>query len=84
MPINPFTHSQTDYRPHLENIFSYETIENKDIVQVELIFDKINQHTAIAFPAVILLKEPIENVRYSIRSKNLTDIISGEMDIYTM
>ena len=53
--------------------------EGSDIL--EITFNEIMQHTAIAFPTVLLLKNPVTSIKYEIRSKSLPEAIYGTLTI---
>ena len=48
---------------------------------LEITFDEIMQHTAIAFPTVLLLKNPVTSIEYEIRSKSLSEAICGTLTV---
>ena len=46
---------------------------------IKLKFDYIKHHTAVSFPAAILLKDAVASIPYTIASKNSAEIIKGTL-----
>lgn len=66
----------------IEDALGYYISSGEEYDTVEIKFNSINQHTAVAFPAVILLNtDSIKCVEYSIRSKRSPDLIEGKLDL---
>ena len=67
-----------------ENIkifLGYHYILDNDNYVVELVFDKINQNTSVAFPTVILLKNHISKINYIIKSKKNPVVYKGCINV---
>ena len=80
----PFDLSEPTKEESIEEIqrtlgYFYVKSDKKFIIQ--LVVDKINQHTAVAFPAYILLNDIPKKLKYTIRSKKNGDIISRSISI---
>ena len=72
----------TNYIKEIQNILGYFYIEDTtDYFAIEVTIDKINQYTAVAFPTIILLKNPINEIRYSIKSKMMNAVVEGRIVI---
>lgn len=62
-------------------LFPYFTSCAGDSITVELEFGKIMQHTATAFPTVLLLKKCIPSIEYEIRSKSTPEVFVGNLTL---
>ena len=66
----------------INDLLEYHFAEDDDISIIELSIDNINQHTAVAFPMRILLKnDQFTNINYTIRSKYMDDVYSGSIAV---
>ena len=65
---------EEEYYNDLESIFEYSFYKEGDHISVKLSVDYIKHHTAVAFPAVIFVKQDISSIPYTISSKKLPDI----------
>jgi len=64
----------------VKDLLMYYIVTNDKYDVVEIKFDSINQHTAVAFPNVILLKNNnVDAIEYTIKSKKSPDLIDGKM-----
>ena len=59
---------------NFEYTFEYTFYKEDDHVSLKLSVDYIKHHTAVAFPAVIFVKQDISSISYTISSKKLPDI----------
>ncbi|MBO7392220.1 MAG: hypothetical protein J6U77_06945, partial [Verrucomicrobia bacterium] len=73
--------SQDDLLDEIKEIFKYEifTDENNFVVSLEMPYIKHN--TTVAFPSLILLKEPIDKLAYEITSKYMQIKQFGELSV---
>ena len=46
-----------------------------------LLYDYIKHNTIIAFPSVIFVKDLSKGIPYTITSKNLPEVVSGEIKV---
>ena len=78
-----FGHTTTkeDLIEDFENAFDYYVEESEENVVVEIKFDKVLHNTAIAFPQIILLKNEIDKISYTIKSSNNPKVLKGELII---
>jgi len=64
----------------ISDLLEYHFAEDDDVSIIELSIDNINQHTAVAFPMRILLKnDQFTNINYTIRSKYTDNVYSGSI-----
>jgi len=70
-----------DFGDVIPTLFDFDMVEREFDWQIEVEFDEIMQHTAVAFPELVLLKGDLVEVEYTIRSKHMADIISGSIRI---
>ncbi len=81
-PIFPeYPDYSDDFESELAEVFCYSYFDEGDAYILKLKIDYIKHNTTIAFPAVIFVKEPFMSIPYTITSKNIPDIISGEIKI---
>ena len=66
-----------DFGDVIPSLFDFDMVERGSDWQIEVEFDEIMQHTAVAFPELILLKGDLSEIEYTIRSKHIADAISG-------
>lgn len=69
------------FEGELADVFCYSRFDEGKENIVKLKFDYIKHNTIIAFPSIIFIKEPFEAIPYTITSKNLPEIVSGEIKI---
>lgn len=87
--IKPFSilNNGQDYKSEfcneLDDVFDYKLFENDSIITVNLHVDYIKQHSAVAFPTPLFIKEVAPNTifEYTITSKHNPDIVKGELRI---
>ena len=74
---------EEEYRDDLDNIFCYKIYEKGNEIIVKLHIDYIKQHSAVAFPTPLFLKDidVYNDIRYKIISKNNADVIAGNIQI---
>ncbi|MBP5417034.1 MAG: hypothetical protein J6Y58_05850 [Clostridiales bacterium] len=66
----------------VKDLLLYYIVTNDEYDCVEVKFDKINPHDAVAFPNVVLLKNnSFDTIDYNIRSKNMASVISGKIRV---
>lgn len=70
-----------DFDDVIPALFDFDMVERGPDWQIEVEFDEIMQHTAVAFPELVLLKGDISEVEYTIRSKHTPDVVSGSMRV---
>lgn len=76
---------EEEYRDDLDDIFCYKIYEKGSDIIVKLHIDYIKQHSAVAFPTPLFLKdtEVYSDIRYNIISKNNANVISGNIQVKT-
>lgn len=62
-------------------LFPYWVSSDNSHIILEVSFSQILQNTAIAFPTVILLRQYVPAIKYEIRSKFMSEILSGIIDV---
>ena len=79
----PFLTQQYDinYEEEIKDLLGYFYAKDNSGYIVEVTIDNINQHTAVAFPTIILIKDTIKEIPYTIKSKHQPHIISGNISI---
>lgn len=70
-----------NYENEIQKMMGYSFIEDKTECIVEIIVDSINQHTSVAFPTLILLKNKIDKLQYTIKSKHNSRIVTGFLKV---
>ena len=71
--------SSMDLDKRWNELFPYFVSVDDKSVTIETDFDRILHNTAIAFPTVILLRKQLHSIKYEMRSKYISKIISGEI-----
>jgi nucleoside 2-deoxyribosyltransferase len=82
--MNPFfadKDNSNDYENELAEVFCYSCFYEDDECIVKVKFDYIKHNTTIAFPSIIFITEPFTTIPYTITSKNLPEIVTGEIKI---
>ena len=69
------------YKSLLKNCFQYDIYSDEQHSVLKLNVDYIKHHTSIAFPTVIFVKKKPQIISYTITSKNVSDIIVGEIEV---
>ncbi len=78
----PFNSSCNASFDDVQDVLRFFFVSNEEYDTVEVKFESINQHTTIAFPCPILLKNnDIKVIDYSIRTKKSPDIIHGKIKL---
>lgn len=74
---------EEEYFEELDNIFCYDIYDVNDKILLKVHFDYIKQHSTIAFPTPIFLKNLSENksISYKITSKHYPDVVNGEIEL---
>lgn len=70
-----------DFKRELADVFCYSCFDEGEKYIVKLKYDYIKHNTTIAFPSVMFIKEPFDAIPYTITSKNLPEVVSGEINI---
>lgn len=70
-----------DFKNELADVFSYSCYDEGEKYIVKIKYDYIKHNTTIAFPSVIFIKELFRAIPYTITSKYLPEIVSGEIQI---
>lgn len=71
-----------DFLAELKNIFCYSIFQDSENYILKLKVNYIKHHTIIAFPSVVFVKECLNELTYSITSKDSPDIITNKIKIY--
>ena len=80
--IAPFRMSKKEYFDRVwDDIFPYDGFRHGDDLCIQLKFDQLNPKTSAAFPSMILLKQPVDHIRYQIQSKHAPEKIQGELSV---
>jgi hypothetical protein len=72
---------KSDFLGKYNDAFCYDYYEQKDSIVLKLHFEYIKQHTTIAFPSVMFVKEDINRIKYTIKSKNNPDVVEGVIEV---
>ena len=77
------TDYEEEYFDELDNIFDYEIYEVNDKILLKVHFDYIKQHSVIAFPTPIFLRNLVDNkfISYKITSKHYPEVVNGEIEL---
>lgn len=70
-----------NYYHIIPTLFEFDMVESDTDWQIEVVFDEVLQHTAVAFPELVLLKDSLSEIGYSIRSKYMPHVVSGYLRI---
>ena len=70
-----------NFKSELAGVFYYSCFGEGEEYIVKIKFDYIKHNTIIAFPSVIFIKAPFTVMPYTITSKNLPKVVSGEITI---
>jgi hypothetical protein len=70
-----------EYKDTLDRIFDYAIYQNEASIILKLNMDYIKQHTSIAFPSKLFVKETLKSIIYKITSKHSPDVIEGELSV---
>ena len=74
--------SNRDLAEEYTELFPYFMSTDGDFIVLKLAFEKILHNTAVSFPTVILLKKCVPSIRYEIRSKFMSEIVSGSLQVF--
>lgn len=70
---------ESDYVRELDETFCYAIFKKNNNVIIRLHINYIKQHTAIAFPTPLFIKDNCRKIHYKITSKHNHDIVEGEL-----
>lgn len=70
-----------DFESELADVFCYSCFDEGENYIVKLKYDYIKHNTIIAFPSVIFVKDLSKGIPYTITSKNLPEVVSGEIKV---
>lgn len=74
----PLEHDYVEeFNDAIDTAFSYGFFEEADEIIVKLHVDYIKHNTAVAFPTVLFLTQPLSEIKYTIRSKQNEAEING-------
>jgi len=80
--VPPLMVSEQEYFDEVwDDIFPYSIFQHGDEFCIQLHFDQLNPKTSAAFPRMILLKHPVDSIRYQIQSKHAPEAITGELHL---
>lgn len=77
----PSFDNERNFVEEWNELFPYFVSFDNSHIMLEVGFSQILQNTAIAFPAVILLRKYVPEIKYEIRSKFMSEILSGIIDV---
>lgn len=72
---------QKEYAEEFEDALGYEIYDNGDTRVLKLRMDYIKHNTIVAFPAPVILNNIPSTVKYEIRSRHNSKVITGTMEI---
>ena len=72
---------KSDFFDEYNDAFLYDLYEQDENIVLKVNFDYIKQHTTIAFPSVLFVKEKIGIIKYTIKSKNNPDVVEGVIEV---
>ena len=74
------TMDKNNIEEELQTVFDdYQFFTSSDSIIIKIEFDEIMHHTTVAFPTVLLFKNTIQSIDYSIRSRNMEDVFSSSL-----
>ena len=73
----------SDYLEELADIFFYDYYHEAGKLFVSIGFDEVMHNNTVAFPTVLLLHKGLDQINYTIRSRNMADVYSGVLSINT-
>lgn len=80
--ITPFRMSKKECFDRVwDDIFPYDGFRHGNDLCIQLKFDQLNPKTSAAFPSMILLKQPVDHIRYQIQSKHAPEKVQGELSV---
>ena len=82
--ISPFGTSQRTEDELIEDysaVFDYYYDQCGDNMLITLDYDEIMHNTAVAFPTVLLLNKEFKLIKYTIRSRNMSEVYSGSITL---
>lgn len=71
---------KSDFFDEYNDTFLYDLYEQDENIVLKVNFEYIKQHTTIAFPSVLFVKEGIGIIKYTIKSKNNPEIVEGVIE----
>ncbi|MBQ6975243.1 MAG: hypothetical protein IJQ16_01635, partial [Selenomonadaceae bacterium] len=77
----PSFDNERNFVEEWNELFPYWVSSDNSHIILEVSFSQILQNTAIAFPTVILLRQYVPAIKYEIRSKFMSEILSGIIDV---
>lgn len=77
----PSFDNERNFVEEWNELFPYFVSSDNSHTILEVGFSQILQNTAIAFPTVILLRKYVPAIKYEIRSKFISEILSGIIDV---
>ena len=83
LPRIPLLGKDRNLAEEWEELFPYFMSTEGELAVFELNFEKILHNTAISFPTVILLKKYVPLIKYEIRSKFMSEIVSGSLQVFS-
>ncbi len=72
---------QKEYREALNDLFDYKRYQNSACIIIKLKVDYVKQHTSIAFPSKLFVRESLKRIAYKITSKHGPEIIEGTLTV---
>lgn len=82
---DPFGYHDLDYQEEYSKVFSdalsYEIFKKENSVILKTHFDYIKHNSIVAFPSPVLLKKIPKIVKYKIRSKHISDVVYGTINV---
>lgn len=67
----------SDYLLELDDIFFYDYYHESGKLFVSISFDEVMHNSTVAFPTVLFLNKSLDQIRYTIRSRNMAEVYSG-------
>ena len=77
----PSFDNERNFVEEWNELFPYFVSSDNSHIMLDVGFSQILQNTAIAFPTVILLRKYVPKIKYEIRSKFMSEILSGIIDV---
>ena len=77
----PSFDNERNFVEEWNELFPYFVSSDNSHIMLEVGFSQILQNTALAFPTVILLRKYVPEIKYEIRSKFMSEILSGIIDV---
>ena len=71
----------SEFSDELRNVFRYDFFNEGNSFVVKLNMQYIKHHTTVAFPTILFIQSTLEQIEYTITSRNIPEVIHGTIDV---